>query len=403
MNAFKPLTQSNTEKSKRGSELGSLLHSEAIVEIEKLVVGGDGLARIEFQQKPVVVFVARSAPGDQLKVKITSAEKNHLTAEIIEVLKPSPARRQAPCVYYDKCGGCNWQHVTEDMQVSQKEKILTDLIQKFLPDTAYHLEPTVKSEKSLNYRNRIQLKQLRSELGYFKRGSHEIVDIEACLIAEEEISKQIPALKGKLRPSQEVRKFELRLNHEEKFESYPIGQDGEGLSFAQVNRGVNEVLVQAVKKLTTTIAPSEVTELYAGAGNFTFPLIEALPQARFEAVELNSKLTQFAVQKIAQKSLQKRLFFFTSDCESFTERRTLSPELVLLDPPRAGCSEQVLKNISNANPRHIIYISCHPVHLARDLKTLMKSGADYVVRHLQIFDMFPQTDHFETLVWLEKR
>lgn len=403
MNAFKPLTQSNSEKSKRGSELGSLLHSEAIVEIEKLVVGGDGLARIEFQQKPVVVFVPRSAPGDQLKVKITSAEKNHLTAEIVEILKPSAARRQAPCVYYDKCGGCNWQHVTEDMQISQKEKILTDLMQKFLPDVPYQLQPLVKSERSFNYRNRIQLKQLGTSLGYFKRGSHEIVDIDACLIAEEEISKQIPEIKKKLRPSQEVRKFELRLNHEEKFESYPIGQDGEGLSFAQVNRGVNEVLVQAVKDMVSTITPTEVTELYAGAGNFTFPLIEVLPQARFEAVELNSKLTQFAVQKIAQKSLQKRLFFFTSDCESFTERRSLSPELVLLDPPRAGCSEQVLKNISSANPRHIIYISCHPVHLARDLKTLMKSGRNYNIRHLQVFDMFPQTDHFETLVWLEKR
>ena len=402
MNAFKPLTHSNSEKSKRGSELGSLLHSTPIVEIETLVVGGDGLARIEFQQKQVVVFVPRSAPGDQLKIKITAAEKNHLLGEIIEIIKPSEARRQAPCVYYDKCGGCNWQHVTEDMQVSQKEKILTGLMQKFLPDVTYTLQPLVRSDKNFNYRNRIQLKQIGSQLGYFKRGSHDIVDIDACLIAEEEISKQITEVKKKLRPSQEVRKFELRLNHEEKFESYPIGQDGEGLSFAQVNRGVNDALVKTVKDMVLKIAPTVVTELYAGAGNFTFPLVAALPQALFEAVELNSKLTQFAALKISKQSLQKRLFFFTSDCESFTDRRSLSAELVLLDPPRAGCSEQVLKNISRANPRHLIYISCHPVHLARDLKFLMKLGDGYRIRHLQVFDMFPQTDHFETLVWLEK-
>ncbi len=402
MNAFKPLTQSNSEKSKRGSELESLLHSTPIVEIETLVVGGDGLARIEFQQKQVVVFVPRSAPGDQLKIKITAAEKNHLIGEIIEIIKPSDARRQAPCVYYDKCGGCNWQHVTEDMQVSQKEKILTGLMQKFLPDVTYSQQPVVRSDKNFNYRNRIQLKQIGNELGYFKRGSHEIVDIDACPIAEEEISKQISEVKKKLRPAQDVKKFELRLNHENKFEFYSIGQDGEGLSFAQVNRGVNDALVKAVKDMVLSIAPTQVTELYAGAGNFTFPLVEALPQAHFEAVELNSKLTQFATQKIAQKSLQKRLFFFTSDCESFTDRRTLSPELVLLDPPRAGCSEQVLKNIARSSPRHLIYISCHPVHLARDLKSLMNSGRAYRIRHLQVFDMFPQTDHFETLVWLEK-
>lgn len=402
MNAFKPLTQDRSEKSKRGSELGALLHSEVLVEIEKLIVGGDGLARIEFQQKPVVIFIPRSVPGDQLKVKITSAEKNHLTGEIIEIIKPSEARRKAPCLYYDQCGGCNWQHVHEDMQVSQKEKILTDLMQKFLPDVPYTLQPLVRSEKSLHYRNRIQLKQLQSQLGYFKRGSHDVVDIESCLISEEALSSQISEIKKKLRHSTEIKKFELRINHENKFEFYPIGQDGEGLSFAQVNRGVNDQLVHAVQKIILDLQPREITELYAGAGNFTFPLIEALPQTRFEAVELNSKLTQFATQKIAQLSLQKRLFFFTSDCESFTERRTLSPELVLLDPPRAGCSEQVLKNIAQASPKHILYVSCHPVHLARDLKNLMKSGSSYVIRHLQVFDMFPQTDHFETLVWLEK-
>lgn len=387
---------------KRGSELEPLLHSEHSVQIEKLVVGGAGLARLTYQDKSLVVFVPQTAPNELVKIKITRVEKNHLAAELIEVLKPSSDRRAAPCPYFNSCGGCNWQHITEHEQISQKELILRDLLHKFIPDAQYTLLPTVKSQNSFNYRNRIQLKQLQGKLGYFKKSSHEIVDIESCLLAEKEISDQISNLKKSLRPTNEIKKFELRINHLNKFEHYPIGEDGEGLSFSQVNNSVNEKLVSQTLEIVKKINPSFMTELYSGAGNFTFALLNAMSDLKIESAELNSKLTSFANQKLTELKLQKRLFFFTTDCESFVKRRDLSSELVLLDPPRAGCSEDVIEQIIRSNSKNLVYISCHPVFLARDLKKILSARADYKIEHLQIFDMFPQTDHFETLIWLKK-
>jgi 23S rRNA (uracil1939-C5)-methyltransferase len=169
-----------------------------------------------------------------------------------------------------------------------------------------------------------------------------------------------------------------------------------------VNNEVNAKLVSTSVGLIKTLSPQFLTELYAGAGNFTFPLIAALPELRVESVEMNPKLTAFSTKKLTDLKLQKKLFAFTSDCESFVERRELSKELILLDPPRSGCSDSVIDKIIAADSKNLLYISCHPVFLARDLKKLLISNPEYKISHLQIFDMFPQTDHFETLVLLSK-
>ncbi|MEK6627681.1 MAG: hypothetical protein AABY53_03570, partial [Bdellovibrionota bacterium] len=314
----------------------SLLHSEHVVNIEKLVVGGNGLARIQFQNRSLVVFVPLAAPNEKVKIKIIHIEKNHLLAEITEIIEPSLARREPPCEYFKPCGGCCWQHITETEQIRQKEQILTDLLNKFVPQALFELLPTIASEKNFNYRNRIQLKQFGQELGYFKKSSHQIVDISKCLIAENEISEQIPKIKAQLRPADEVKKFEFRINHLGQFEHYPIGNDGEGLSFSQVNTNVNEKLVLKVVELVALTNPSFLTELYAGAGNFTFPLLSGLQNLSIESAELNSKLTAYTTKKLTELKLQKRLFAFTADCESFCNRRPLSKEFVLLDPPRSG-------------------------------------------------------------------
>jgi len=398
---FKPLIlKINTDK--RGSELGSLLHSEHIIEIEKLVVGGDGLGRITFKDKSLVVFVSMAAPGDKLRIKITHAERNHLKGQIVEIIKPAESSRPAPCEYYENCGGCSLQHMTESAQLQQKELILRDLFNRFIPNAKWELLPSVKSEFDFHYRNRIQLKSEGGKLGYFKKSSHQIVDIKHCPIADKRISDSIPEVKAELKPSAEVVRYELRINHLDQFEYYKIGEDGEGLSFSQVNNSVNTKLVKAVEKLISAINPSYMSELYAGAGNFSFPLVDALPEMRMESVELNSKLTEFALKKAADHNLQSRLTFVTSDCEAYVKRGELSKEVVLLDPPRAGCSEEVMNAICIRQPNNIVYVSCHPANLARDLSLILQKNHSYKIKYLQIFDMFPQTDHFETLVHLSK-
>lgn len=392
---------SNDSNTKRDSELESLLHSEHTVSIEKIAVGGDGIARLGFQDKSIVVFIPYSAPADKLKIKITSVEKTFLKAEILEILEASPTRRKAPCMYYGKCGGCNLQHLTEAEQIQQKELILKDLFKKFLPNAEYTLLPTVSTDQVFHYRNRIQLKQIESLLGYFESSSHKIVDIESCLIAEKEISVQIPIIKAKLRPAKELTKYELRLNQEGKFDYYKIGTHGEGLSFSQVNNSINDKLVSKTTDIVVSENPQFITELYAGAGNFTFSFLQRLENTKLESAELNSELTHFSTKLLVEKKLQKRLFVFTADCDSFVQRRALSQELVFLDPPRPGCSKTVLSKLALSCPQNIVYVSCNPVTLARDLQFLFSQNPNYKIKFVQIFDMFPQTDHFETLVHLK--
>lgn len=387
---------------KRDSVLGSLLHSEHIVTIEKMAIGGNGVARIDFKDKKIVAFVEKSAPGDKLKIKITETDKNFLIGTILEIIEPSSSRRTPPCEYASQCGGCSWQQITDEEQLNQKEILLKELFAKFLPGISYKMLSTVQSPKLFNYRNRIQLKAQNGLIGYYKDSTHELIPIDSCLIADDRINSEIPKLKQQIKPSDSFVKYELKLNQNNQYEQNRIGQKGEGLSFAQVNTELNTLLVKKVVDLVHQINPTSLTELYAGSGNFTFEICQSNPNSIIEAVELNSDLTAAAIKKLTSLNLQKKINYFTTDCDSFVKRRNLSANLVLLDPPRAGCSEIVIQKIAEQIPNDLIYISCHPVSLVRDLQKLNLKALNYEIKEVQIFNMFPQTDHFETLVWLTK-
>lgn len=378
-----------------------LLHSVQEITIEKLAVGGSGVGRFQHNDRKVVVFVPKSAPQDTVRVRITKAEKNFLNGEVVEIVQPSPLRRTAPCPYFSECGGCAWQHIDEKHQLEQKELILTDLFKKFLPDLSYTLSPSVSSPNGFEYRNRIQLKQLGRQLGYFKPESHDLIDIDDCLIAEKPLRDWLKTQKSKIRPSDKLKKYELKVNADGKLEFYPIGAQSEGLSFSQVNRNVNTLLVEKVVELVKKVQPRTMTEFYAGSGNFTFPLATLSSDLFIDAIELNPELTKNAVEKVKSLKLHKQIRFYTTKSELFPLRNALSHDFIMLDPPRQGCEKSLLVKIAQQKPRSILYISCHPVSLVRDLAVLRDHGYDLKIQHLQIFDMFPQTDHFETLCLLE--
>jgi 23S rRNA (uracil1939-C5)-methyltransferase len=394
------MSDKDSKKNKRGSELESLLHSEHLVSVEKMAVGGSAVARLSVNEKLIVVFIPYGAPDDQLKIKITAIEKNFLKGEIIEVLSAGKSRQTPVCQYFGRCGGCLWQHIDYDTQILQKELILRDLFKKFLPSVEYVLSDSISTSEKLGYRNRIQLKQIGKKIGYFKHESHDIVEIDNCLIAETEIQNYIPLLKQKIRDSEKLKKFEIKINQSNQVEHYPVGEFGEGLAFSQVNRFVNQKLIETVVRLVKQISPLKITELYAGAGNFTFPIAESLPQTTIDAVELSSELTKNAVERLKAEKKHKQIIFFTTKSEIFcTTSHRLSTDFVLLDPPRSGCHSDVILTLAEQKPSTILYISCHPVNLVRDLQGL---SPFYQIQYLQIFDMFPQTDHFETVALLRR-
>lgn len=374
------------------------------LKIEKLSLGGDGIAR----KDGLVYFVPMTAPGDLILAQVLETKKNFAKARLTKILEPSPNRIEAPCKYYGECGGCNWQHLDYPTQVAQKDQIVKEQLRSFANDKAQFL-PIISSPKDFRYRNRIQLKYKKPHLGFFARRSHSVVDIEDCLICEEPVADAFSKARKMVgdKKLDEVPKIELLLNPQSEnveisFEDSPF----DGVGFSQVNRFQNENLIaKTIEWALEGYDPSApyFYDLYAGAGNFTFPLIEKLPKCESVAVELSEKSVKLAHEKMkALKFAPKKLRFFVSDVELFLKRNPLQKNsLVLIDPPRVGCSENTIKYLAQQQINRILYISCNPSALARDIQRLKQfSKQNWRLTRVQPFDMFPQTDHVEVLAEL---
>ena len=389
-----------TNQKRKGGAQAPLLDSKIKLSIEKLAIGGAGIARHD----GMVIFVPRAAPQEEVLAKITLVKKNFAEAEILEVLKPSPERRTPPCPVAATCGGCNWQHLTEDEQRRQKYSLVLETIKKFNPDLDFEYLPLQPSPRVLRYRNRIQPKSKNGRFGFFARNSHEIVDIKDCLITEEALTEKFQEVRqwvAQKKSAPGVQRLEMYISEKEEVRYGLITDEDDGIGFSQVNRFQNEDLVKTALSWAAGEKYKRVFDLYAGSGNFTFPLAEQFPHSEVLGVELNPKL----VEKARTRTQDPRVRFFMSDVESYLRKTTISNEdLVVLDPPRAGCSEFSMRKLAESRPRRIIYISCHPVSLARDLKWFFaaakEAGIPWKLSRVQTFEMFPQTDHVETIAEL---
>ncbi len=378
------------------------------VTIEKLAIGGSGIARHD----GLVVFVPNSAPGDELLIKITAKKKSFAEAQILEVLHAGPARRTPPCPIADRCGGCNWQHLTEEEQRNQKQLLVQETLAKFLPEANLPFLPLKPSPLSFRYRNRIQPKYQQGNFGFFSRRSHEIIATNDCLITEEKLTSSFAEIKNSLdkkyQQSSEIHRLEVYLDEKELPQWVRIGEEREGTGFSQVNRFQNEDLISTVLSWAEGSTFERIFDLYAGGGNFTFPLADRFKLQKIFAAELDSRLVQKAQEKIQNTGvLQKRMRFYTSDVALFLKRTEMQDkDLVVLDPPRSGADSSVMRALAHSPVEKIIYISCHPVSLARDLKYFFEAQAQNPSRkklkltRLQCFEMFPQTDHVETIAEL---
>ena len=364
-----------------------------------------------------MIFVALSAPGDELEIELTKVKKNFAEARWTRILVPGPARVSPPCPVANECGGCSWQQVEYSEQLRQKRALVIESLRKF---SAFEIDETrvastVPSPREFRYRNRIQLHHSGVQLGFFKRSTHEISDIDDCLITDERLALEIPRLKRRL-AHEGAGRIEIYLS-----KTGEIGErrsidpsetdeapasDSTGPAFSQVNSAQNENLIAHVLGLMTEIAASRekrltIHDLYAGGGNFSFPLATALNWASIHAVELNAESVADARHELAERDLTN-LEIHLSDVGAYlSEKAPSENDVVILDPPRTGCAPEVMTALAGFHPRDLIYVSCHPVTLARDLRHLARS--EYEIRSVFPFDMFPQTDHVETVVHLHRK
>lgn len=368
------------------------------VTIEKMANKGNGLGRINDQ----VVFVPYSAPKDVLLVKATKVNKNFITADIVEILTPSNLRVQAPCPYFAECGGCHFQHLAYDTQVEIKDQLVRETLQRAIGPIAelLFLKP-LASPQEWNYRNRIQIHINKNEYGFLKRNSHTLIPIESCKIAEpalNEALKNISSIPDLLKND----KVEIFIDKNLQVQRRDLNSQGQPVLFSQVNRFANKLLVNLVVEKIVHYAPKGIIyDLYSGDGNFLIAINKSLPKSKVVGVELNAGLVKLGRKEIEKEKLNA--LYIQSSVETYLESVSIdSSDAIILDPPRTGCDPKAMLVLGSKPRSKIIYISCEPTTLARDLRlvkdTAQKWGLSFRPESVQTLDMFPQTEHIETVV-----
>ncbi|MCX5866070.1 MAG: class I SAM-dependent RNA methyltransferase [Proteobacteria bacterium] len=386
------------------------------LKITGLADSGDGVGRAE----GMVHFVPFSVPGDELIVEVVSRKKNFIRSRIWEITRPSADRVEPLCFYFGKCGGCSWQNISYPAQLAAKRQIVQDALLRIGRFAGAEVEPTVPSPRELGYRHRARFNLDSGRFGFSIRGSHKFVPVGDCLLLEPELKPGVHFVRDflkEIRPrsfaftSCEMTRDEdgvvsveftppaSRKDREElkqlaQMAGLKIEVDSRRRAFVQANRQLNEILVQAVARELKPGEGERVLELFSGSGNFSFALTAAA--GSILAIERNPAAVREAEKRRAELGLDRMTF---SQGDAASEMKKLAEsgekfEQVLLNPPREGGQEE-LGLAMRLNPRRIVYISCNPAILARDLSLPSESG--YRLSKVTPFDMFPQTPHIEVL------
>jgi len=425
--------------------------------IEKLIYGGDGLARMPPNEhgRGKAVFVPFVLPGERIEASIVEEKPGFVRARADEILESSPARIAPHCPHFMRCGGCHYQHTSYERQLEIKSEILKENLRRI---AKIDLDVELKVHPSLpwNYRNRARLKIQTAPafaIGYYRFGSHELLPVEECPISSplingaivamwrmgragqvidgiseieffanaddtqllvevfcraeasaesfkqcaEEMQRQIPEVRG-------VVAFSESSLHEQAQSRRMVTTGADHLTYQtahasyRVSAGsffqVNRFLTDELVAIVTPGRSGDTAlDLYAGVGLFS-----AVLNREFDRViAVESSQTSFADLKYNSPAKVKPV---CATVESYLKNKAkqLRPDLVVVDPPRSGLGEMGVHGLINLNGPRITYVSCDPATLARDLKQLLAAG--YSLEQVHLIDLFPQTYHLESVMQL---
>jgi 23S rRNA (uracil1939-C5)-methyltransferase len=438
------------------------------LQIEKLVYGSDGMARLPADERGrgKAVFLPFVIPGETVDASLSTTRPGFVRANLQRILTPSPERREPGCPYFTRCGGCHYQHIDYAAQLRYKSEIFRETLRR-LAKLELQLDITVHSADPWGYRNRTRMR-IRHDpqfaLGYFRFGSHALLPVETCPISSPLINQAITAVwalgrenlipkllhgiqffanhddthllieayvspgtdANQLQPfaaelhqrlaqiagvavfatpaieDETLQRAPLTSTHPES--SQAIGENSllyhasgtdyrvSGGSFFQTNRFLIDKLVEIVVTKRTGRA---ALDLYAGAGLFTQHLAR-----NFDSV-LAVEASPHAFSDL-RHNVPHNVKCIRTSTEAFLADRAakLAPDLIVLDPPRAGLGETATAALCRMSASHVTYVSCDPATLSRDLRLLLESG--YRVEQAHLVDMFPETYHMETVLHLAR-
>lgn len=421
--------------------------SALALEIDSLSHGPYGVGRIEGK----AVMVPRTAPGDRVEARIVESKPRYAVAEALRVIEPSPLRQIPPCPFAGECGGCPWQHIRYDAQLQAKVQNVEDALKRIGRLEGFELKPIIPSPREYRYRRRIRLQcDEAGKFGYFRPASHEVIEIDDCLIADERLTALIAPLRRWVHELSTVMAYVEIVTGEEPDQIVAVGksrgeffardasacdrlldsgpvsglvldgpnwrktwgrtaislfvEDGVRLNvdadvFTQVNPEGNRKILAELLAAAEFESQDRVLELYCGAGNFTLPIAKRV--AEIVAVEgsrsalRNGRLN---AQRHALENIRWLCAAVPTALPRLKQRREKFTKLIL-DPPRAG-AKGLAPGLAAFGAEKILYVSCDPATLARDLGALEKQG--YRLRRVQPIDLFPHSFHVETLALLAR-
>ena len=364
--------------------------------IHDLAFGGEGVGRID----EFVVFVPFVIVGETVAAEITEVKKNFARAKLLRVVTPSPERVAPECRYFGACGGCQYQHIAYPAQLLFKHKQIADLFERVGKISPEKIQPVLPCPAPYGYRNRIMIrsqwngpaKQL--VVGFIRVDNNFVEDIEECKIAEPALNEQIKAVRANPPPKGGI-KVVLRVQPE----NWEVPPD----SFFQNNFFLLPKLVATVREFLQTGGARHLIDLYCGVGFFGIAAADVVDS--FVGVEYDQLAIKAARQNAALRTITNGEFvaakvevILPELLKKFTPEKTS----VILDPPRKGCWPETLELLRQTLPAQVIYVSCHPATMARDLNILCADGVFELVR-VQPLDMFPQTQHVECVADLRRR
>jgi len=415
------------QKTKRDDSRTQRERESFEVTIERIVPGGYGLAHADGK----TIFVSLAVTGDVAIARVERKKGAVVFASIVELIKPSPFRVKPPCRYFGRCGGCDFQQMSYEAQLTAKKEIILDCLRRIgkldvlsVPSAVADGFQTTHTSIDLmihpspnewNARARAQwhYDSEKNLLGYFERGSHNICDVVECPVLTPRLQDSLKSLRA-LKQSNElpfdVKEFQaVAGNNETSLMPEPdfsptreieisIGDFNYKFS-AEVFFQTNPLLLPALIDYAIGDARGETAlDLYSGVGLFALPLAKRFKRA--VGVEYSPESVAFAREN-AKKAKLENISFACSGVSNWLKEYAEeigTVDFILLDPPRTGAEDETISSLINLKPKQITYVSCDPATLARDLRML--TDADFIIEKIEGFDLFPQTHHVETIARL---
>lgn len=385
-----------------------------------------------------VVFIKGAIPGEVVKVTTRENKKDYSIASVTNIIEPSPFRIQPACKLFGICGGCHLQYIAYEKQVSLKEEILTDTLKR-TGGVELQLMPSL-TDKEFGYRHRGQFKiSQEGHIGFYREGTREVVSVEECPVMADEINKALHSLqtvnlkgarelviisgdttvalvKGMITEDTVEKMLKaglsgIALDNGDSFGKDYITFDLNGLkysltpwSFFQSHWQLNRKVVELVTDKLSPLEDKRILDLYSGAGNFSLPLASKAKEVI--AVEENRYSIEDGQRNAGLNNIKNCSFIQTSLEENPKAHKNQKGakklwedhyDIVVIDPPRPGLTSGCLNRILEGRSKKLVYISCNPATLARDLKKMKDS---YEIEGVHMVDFFPNTYHIEAIAFL---